>query len=70
MRDATTLQNSQCSVNLATSTVTRTGTKLVVTYVVSGYQPGKGFEPLAAPVNQMLTEQVTRLKRFVETGKP
>ena len=54
----------------ADKVIAAAGTKLVVTYVVSGYQPGKGFEPLAAPVNQMLTEQVTRLKRFVETGKP
>ena len=46
------------------------GTKLVVNYGVSGYQPDKGFEPIAAPVNGVLTEQVTRLKRFVETGKP
>jgi len=46
------------------------GTKLVVSYVVSGYQPDKGFEPLATPVNGVLAEQVTRLKRYVETGKP
>ncbi len=26
------------------------GIKLVVTYTVSGYQPDKGFAPLAAPV--------------------
>jgi hypothetical protein len=45
------------------------GTKLVVTYVVSGYQPDKGFAPLAEPVNAVLKEQVERLKRFVETGK-
>jgi hypothetical protein len=38
--------------------------------VVSGYQPDKGFEPIAAPENGVLTEQVTRLKRLVETGKP
>jgi len=46
------------------------GTKLVVTYTVSGYQPDKGFAPLAEPVNGVLKEQVERLKRFVETGKP
>jgi hypothetical protein len=49
---------------------TAAGTKLVVSYVVSGYQPDKGFEPIAAPVNSVLTEQVTRLKHLVETGKP
>jgi hypothetical protein len=46
------------------------GTKLVVTYTVSGFQPDKGLAPLAEPVNGVLKEQVERLKRFVETGKP
>jgi hypothetical protein len=46
------------------------GTKLVVNYVVSGHRAGDGFAPLAAPVNEVITEQVTRLKRFAETGKP
>jgi hypothetical protein len=46
------------------------GTHLVVTYVVSGFQPDKGFAPLAVPVDGVLKEQVERLKRFVETGKP
>ena len=46
------------------------GTKLVVSYVVSGFQPDKGFEPLAAPVNGVLKEQVERLKRLAETDKP
>jgi len=47
-----------------------TGTKLVVTYTVSGFATGKGYEELAAPVNEVLTDQLARLKRFVETGKP
>lgn len=47
-----------------------TGTKLVMTYTVSGYAPGKGYEELAAPVNEVLTDQFARLKRYVETGKP
>jgi hypothetical protein len=46
------------------------GTRLVVTYTVSGYQPDPGFAPLAEPVNGVLKEQVERLKRLVETGKP
>jgi hypothetical protein len=45
-------------------------TKLVVTYTVSGFAPGKGYEELAAPVNEVLTDQFSRLKRYVETGKP
>jgi hypothetical protein len=45
-------------------------TRLVVTYTVSGYQPDKGFAPLAEPVNGVLKEQVDRLKRLAETGKP
>jgi len=47
-----------------------TGTKLVVTYTVSGFAPGKGYEELAVPVNEVLTDQFARLKRYVETGKP
>lgn len=46
------------------------GTRLAVTYTVSGYQPDPGFAPLAEPVNGVLEEQVERLKRLVETGKP
>lgn len=46
------------------------GTRLVVSYIVSGYQPDKGLAPLAEPVNGVLTEQVERFRRFVETGKP
>ena len=46
------------------------GTRLVVTYVVSGYQPDKGLAPLAEPVNGVLREQVERFKRYAETGKP
>ena len=46
------------------------GTKLLVSYVVSGYQPGKGFEPLAGPVGGVLEEQLKRLKQLAETGRP
>ena len=46
------------------------GTRLVVTYTVSGFQPDQGFAPLAEPVNGVLKEQVERLKQFAETGKP
>jgi hypothetical protein len=46
------------------------GTKLVVTYTVSGFAPGKGYEELAGVVNQVLTEQFSRLKQSVDTGKP
>jgi uncharacterized protein YndB with AHSA1/START domain len=59
----------------ATGTLTFTftpengGTKLEAVYVLAGYFP-KGTESWTAPVNGMLTEQVTRLKNYVETGKP
>ena len=39
------------------------------TYVVGGYAPS-GLAALAAPVDQVLTEQFGRLKSYVETGKP
>jgi uncharacterized protein YndB with AHSA1/START domain len=45
------------------------GTQLQVTYSVTGYLPA-GMNTLAAPVDGVLTEQFTRLKNYVETGKP
>jgi hypothetical protein len=45
------------------------GTKVEVTYAVGGYRPG-GLGALAVPVDNVLLEQLTRLKKFVETGKP
>ncbi|HTW67521.1 MAG TPA: hypothetical protein VME17_23040 [Bryobacteraceae bacterium] len=44
------------------------GTKLDVQYAVAGYLPA-GVNTWAAPVNSVLTEQFTRLKTFVETGR-
>jgi len=43
------------------------GTKLVLTYAVGGYSP-TGLNTWAAPVDSVLSEQVTRLKNFVEHG--
>jgi uncharacterized protein YndB with AHSA1/START domain len=45
------------------------GTRLELGYSVGGYMEG-GFERVAPAVEGMLTEQVTRLRRYVETGKP
>ncbi len=45
-------------------------TKLVVTYAVSGYEPSKGLGELATLVDQVISEQFLRLKRYAETGKP
>jgi hypothetical protein len=45
------------------------GTKLEVTYAVTGYLPA-GLNTWAAPVNSVLTEQFTRLKNYVEHGNP
>jgi carbon monoxide dehydrogenase subunit G len=45
-------------------------TDLVVTYDVGGYAKGGLAETLAAPVDGVLGEQVARLKKYVETGKP
>ncbi len=44
-------------------------TALTVTYDVGGYMKG-GLDKIAAPVNGVLGQQVARLKRQVETGKP
>lgn len=45
------------------------GTELDLTYDFGGYAKG-GFGQWAAPVDGVLGEQVARLKRYVETGKP
>ena len=43
--------------------------RIEMTYAVGGYRPS-GFERVAPAVNMVMTEQVTRLKTFIETGKP
>ncbi len=45
------------------------GTKLTQTYSVGGYRQG-GFVEMAPLVDQVMTTQVLRLQRFIETGKP
>jgi len=47
-----------------------TGTELTLTYDVGGYAKGGLAERFAAPVDKVLGEQVARLKKQVETGKP
>ena len=44
------------------------GTKLGVVYTVTGYMP-TGMNTWAAPVDSVLTEQFTRFKSLIETGK-
>ncbi len=45
------------------------GSKLEVTFAIGGYAPG-GLNTWAAPVDSVLTEQMIRLKGYVETGSP
>jgi hypothetical protein len=45
------------------------GTKVDVTYAISGYYP-KGLQNLAAPVDMVVAEQFTRLKSYIELGNP
>lgn len=45
------------------------GTTVTLNYAVGGYRP-EGVDGLAGPVDFVLTEQMTRLARFVETGEP
>jgi hypothetical protein len=40
-------------------------TKLEVTYAITGYSAA-GMNTLAAPVDQVLTTQLTRLKNLIE----
>jgi hypothetical protein len=43
-------------------------TTLQLSYSVGGYMQG-GFEKMAPAVDEMLNEQIQRLKAFVEGGK-
>jgi uncharacterized protein YndB with AHSA1/START domain len=45
------------------------GATVAVTYAVGGYTPG-GFNALAPAVDSVLTSQLGRYKRYVDTGKP
>jgi uncharacterized protein YndB with AHSA1/START domain len=45
------------------------GAKVRVIYSVAGYQP-TGMNTWAAPVDTVLTEQLTRLKNYVDQGDP
>jgi hypothetical protein len=45
------------------------GTKLVVTYAVTGYLPA-GMSSWAAPVDSVLNQQFNRLKNYIERGDP
>ena len=45
------------------------GVTLTQTYVVGGYAPG-GLANLAGPVDGVLSQQLARLKAYVETGRP
>jgi hypothetical protein len=46
------------------------GTDVVLTYDVGGYAKGGLSETYAAPVDRVLGEQLARLKKSIETGKP
>jgi uncharacterized protein YndB with AHSA1/START domain len=45
------------------------GTRVVQSYDVGGHREG-GLADFAAPVSAMLADQLARLKRYVETGRP
>jgi hypothetical protein len=45
-------------------------TEATLTYDVGGYAKGGLAETFAAPVDRVLGEQLARLKKYVETGKP
>jgi hypothetical protein len=45
-------------------------TEVTMTYDVGGYAKGGLAEHFAAPVDQVLGEQLGRLKTYLETGKP
>jgi hypothetical protein len=45
------------------------GTTVTWSYAVGGYRPG-GLDEIAATVNQVLIDQLKRLKEFSESGEP
>lgn len=45
------------------------GTRLTVSYIVSAYSPGTDDKQLATAIDGVIKEQVSRLKKYVETGK-
>ena len=45
------------------------GTSLTLTYTVAGYLPA-GLNTWAAPVDSVLSEQMARLKNYIEKGNP
>ncbi|MGA8205336.1 MAG: SRPBCC family protein [Woeseiaceae bacterium] len=45
------------------------GTRVRFSYAVGGYRPG-GLDTLAVPVDGVISEQLTRLKHYVEAGSP
>lgn len=45
------------------------GTNVTLSYLLDGYFPG-GLDQLAGAVDEVLGQQVNRLQRFIETGKP
>ncbi len=58
--------NGTLSIELAP---TKAGTKLDITYVVSGYLK-EGLEAWGPRVDAMLKDQFTRLKNYIEHGNP
>jgi hypothetical protein len=46
------------------------GSEITLTYAVSGHATGGLAETWAAPVDGVLGQQLARLKRYLETGKP
>ena len=52
-----------------TLTKAENGTTVEFSYTVGGYRPG-GLASWAVPVDNVLNEQLTRFKDFVEKGKP
>lgn len=45
------------------------GTRIALDYAVGGYDP-RGLDQIAPAVDRVLSEQLQRLKRFIETGAP
>ncbi len=48
---------------------TEGGTRVTLQYAVGGYMSG-GLDTVAAPVDGVIGEALTRLKTYVETGSP
>lgn len=66
----TTGATGHMTIAIKPETPVQAGSTVTLTYDVGGYAKGGLAQTWADPVDKVLSTQMSRLKRFVETGKP